>query len=71
MVDIGGLNPKIIQDLKRSSVIFIEEVSTQAPWHAAQLCRLCQLITDIYEEPFGGCHVILTGDFTQLGPVRP
>lgn len=74
-ISITGLNPDIIRDLERkgfsiSSVVFIEEVSTQAPWHLAHLCKLCQDISNIHGEPFGGCHVMLIGDFTQLGPVR-
>lgn len=68
-------NASVIEDLKRSglsvsSVVFIEEVSTQAPWHIASLSRLCKEITRVFEADFGGCHVIFFGDFTQLGPVR-
>jgi hypothetical protein len=31
---------------------------------------VCQVANCSYEHPFGGSHVILLGDFTQLGPVR-
>jgi len=70
-----SFNASVIEDLKKdgftvSSVVFVEEVSTQAPWHVANLSSLCKEITKVFGEEFGGCHVIFFGDFTQLGPVK-
>ncbi len=75
MVRLGNYKEQVIADLKREGfdtrgMIFIEEVSTEAPWHVAQLCHLCQLCNGNFEEDFGGRRVFYTGDFTQLGPVR-
>ena len=71
----GDFRATVKQDLINngltvSAVVFIEEVSTQAPWHIAQLSQLCQEILPNTSKDFGGCHVILIGDFTQLGPVK-
>lgn len=74
MANLGGFKAETIANLRQqgftvSSVLFLEEVSTQAPWHVAQLCRLCQELNNIFDQPFGGADVLLIGDFTQLGPV--
>ena len=67
--------PEVIAKIKSSgftidSVIFVEEVSTQAPWHLSHLSSLCKELTNEFGSSFGGCHVLFFGDFTQLGPVK-
>lgn len=64
-----------IKDLRKAgfdknSLVVVEEVSNQAPWHLARLSRLCQEVLNNFEEPFGGVKVLLIGDLTQLGPVK-
>ena len=59
MVRFGNYRPEVMQQLKNDGfdirgMVFIEEVSTQAPWHVAQLCRLCQQINENYLEYLGG-----------------
>lgn len=71
---MGRFSPDKIHDLRKLgfskySIVIVEEVSTQAPWHLARLHRMCQEANN-NDEPFGGCLVILIGDFTQLGPVK-
>ena len=74
-VQLGNaFNAKIVQKLRAEnfqieSVVFVEEVSLEAPWHIAQLCRLCQLINGNFDEPFGGAKAFFTGDLSQLPPV--
>ena len=68
-------NAAVIQEIKEEGlgeggIVFVEEISTQAPWHLASLSALCKRVRDISGEHFGGCHVIFIGDFTQLGPVK-
>ena len=52
------------------SLVIVEEVSNQAPWHLARLDALCRQASENIAEPFGGCLVLLVGDLTQLGPVE-
>lgn len=64
-----------IKDLRacgfdKTSLVIVEEISNQAPWHLARLDRLCKEATRNDEAPFGGALVILIGDLTQLGPVK-
>lgn len=64
-----------IKDLRKAgfdknSLVIVEEVSNQAPWHLARLSRLCQAVLNNFDEPFGGVKVLLIGDLTQLGPVK-
>ncbi len=69
-----NFNPSVIADLRKqglnvSSVVFVEEVSTQAPLYIARLSELCKEVISGSNTEFAGCHVIFIGDFTQLGPV--
>ena len=63
----------IIWELKEKykgvGLIIIDEVSTQAPWHLAQLNYAVQAAVSNTWEPFGGIPVLLVGDFGQLKPV--
>ena len=52
------------------SLVIVEEISNQAPWHLSRLDALCKAVTRNYHAHFGGALVILVGDLTQLGPVR-
>ena len=73
-VRLQGLNESELQDfaarLKDADLIIVDEVSNQAPFHLAKLSFACQQATDNFQEAFGGLHVILAGDFIQLGPVK-
>ena len=71
----AGLKDETVQNLRKQNItadsnVYIEEGSTQAPWHIAQLNRLVQLTTNNHDKPFGGCQTTTTADFTQLGPVN-
>ena len=63
--DIGignNFRPEVIAELKNNgltvnSVVFVEEVSTQAPAHIVQLSKLLKDITSVTSSDFGGCHV--------------
>jgi len=75
MVAFGNYKASVIQQLANDGfntrgMLFIEEVSTQAPWHVAQLHRLCQMANKNYVDNYGGQQSYLTGDLTQLGPVN-
>ena len=80
------LNPKIhanqvgtfeftVQEIRnlgfdQHSVVVVEEVSNQAPFHIARLDAFCREATRQHNKAFGGCLVLFTGDLTQLGPVK-
>jgi len=75
MVAFGNYKASVIQQLANDGfdtrgMLFIEEVSTQAPWHVVQLHRLCQMVNENYVDNYGGRQSYLTGDLTQLGPVN-
>ncbi len=72
---IGDFRSDVVIDLRargfnRESLVIVEEVSNQAPWHLARLNAFCQMVTGAFDEPFGGVFVLLVGDLTQLGPVK-
>lgn len=72
---LGSFKPESIRELRnmgfgRNSLVIVEEVSNQTPWHLARLNAFCQEITNNYDDLFGGALVILAGDLTQLGPVK-
>jgi len=75
MVAFGRYRADVIKQLQSENfdtrdMLFIEEVSTEAPWHVAHLCRFCQTINNNFVDPYGGRRSYLTGDLTQLGPVN-
>ena len=75
MVRLGDIKADVIKELQddgfdTSSIVFIEECSTEAPWHIARLCFLCQVANGELDRSFGGCLALLLGDLTQLGPVK-
>jgi hypothetical protein len=75
MVRLGDFQADVIKELQSegfdtTSIVFIEECSTEAPWHLARLCFLCQIANAELDRSFGGCMAILFGDLTQLGPVK-
>ena len=51
-------------------VVVVEEVSKYAPFHIARLDAFWREATREYNKAFGGSLVLLTGDLTQLGPVK-
>jgi hypothetical protein len=63
-----------VQDLQgylgEARLLIVDEVSTQAPFHLAQLSYACQQCLEVYDKPFGGIPVLLVGDLNQLGPVK-
>ena len=63
-----------LQDLQRLltgvSMLIVDEVSNQAPFHLAQLSHVCQRGLNNFDQPFGGLPVLLVGDLNQLGPVK-
>ena len=70
----AGLKNETVQALRKrtitsDSTLHIEEGSTQAGWHVAQLSRLMQLTTGDHDRPFGGMQATTTADYTQIGPV--
>ena len=72
---IGTFDADMIRDLRlkgfnKDSLVIVEEVSNQAPWHLARLSAFCQEVTMEHDKPFGGVLVLLVGDLTQLGPVQ-
>ena len=71
---LQGMNDSELQEfagkLKDAALIIIDEVSNQAPFHLAKLSYACQQATNNFTQVFGGLHVILAGDFIQLGPVK-
>ena len=75
MVSFGNCQASVTKQLINDGfdtcgMLFIEEVSTQAPWHVAQLHRLCQMVNNSHIDNCGGRRSCLTGDLTQLGPVN-
>ena len=73
MIRLGDIRNDVVKSLKddgfnTDSMIFIEECSTQAPWHLARLSHLCETANRC-KVPFGGCLTTIFGDFNQLGPV--
>ena len=66
----------MIKDLQKegfdtNSLIIMDECSTEATWHVAQLQRFCQYANnEQYNMPMGGNPFFAFGDWTQLGPVR-
>ena len=74
MVKLGKIRADVIKSLQQDgfntdSMVFIEECSTQAPWHLARLSYLCQRANQRDDAAFGGCLTAIFGDFNQLGPV--
>jgi ATP-dependent DNA helicase PIF1 len=53
-----------------TDVLIIDEISMVENFTFARLDRVMRSAR-YTEEPFGGAHVIVTGDFYQLPPVRP
>jgi hypothetical protein len=51
-------------------LIFIEEGSTQAPYHLARLNMACQQATGCNTCDFGGLKCVILADLNQLGPVK-
>lgn len=51
-------------------VVFIDEISMLSAATLSKINYRLQQITGVYDQPFGGMHVILCGDFRQLPPVR-
>lgn len=51
-------------------VVFIDEISMLSAAILGKINYRLQQITGIYDQPFGGIHMILCGDFRQLPPVR-
>lgn len=71
----GKFKPQVLKELREAgfdchSLVLVDEISNQAPWHLNRLNGLCQELTGEYSLPFGGCQTILCGGLTQLGPVR-
>lgn len=50
--------------------VFIDEISMLSAAILGKINYLLQQITGIYDQVFGGLHIILCGDFRQLPPVR-
>ena len=48
----------------------IEECSNLAPWHLSRLSLLGCSTNNIFDKPFGDTYTRLSGDLTQLGPVK-
>ena len=72
---VGTFSDADVRDLRSKgfnsdTLVIVEEISNQAPWHLARLNSFCQTIVDDYTKPFGGVLVLLVGDLTQLGPVK-
>ena len=63
-------------ELTNECVVIVDEISTQAPFHLAQLSWAIQqtqeeTATSVnMNEFFGGIPAILSGDLNQLGPVK-
>ena len=53
-----------------ASLVVVDEISTQAPWHLAKLAKACRQMTRNHDKPFGGIPIILCGDLMQLEPVK-
>ncbi|UYV69623.1 hypothetical protein LAZ67_7000006 [Cordylochernes scorpioides] len=51
-------------------VVSIDEISMLSAAIFGKINYRLQQITGIYDQPFGGIHMILCGDFRQLPPVR-
>ena len=82
--DSGQFCDGRIQELRMDgfndkTLVVVEEVSNQAPWHLSRLHTLCQSVIESAPNysfshptghPFGGALVLLIGDLTQLGPVK-
>ena len=79
---MGQVHADVVKELQlegfnKDTIIIVEEVSNQAPWHLARLHRLCQAVVgtssmfhNTSASPFAGLFTILIGDFSQLGPVK-
>ena len=67
--EITDLIWELKEKYKGVGLIIIDEVSTQAPWHLAQLNYAVQAAVSNTWEPFGGIPVLLVGDFGELKPV--
>ncbi|KAJ2939993.1 hypothetical protein O0L34_g6705 [Tuta absoluta] len=51
-------------------VVFIDEISMLSAAVLGKINYRLQQITGVYDQAFGGIHMILCGDFRQLPPVR-
>jgi hypothetical protein len=64
------VHQQIMNTLEGVSLVLVDEVSNQAPFHLAQLSYVCQLGRNEFNKPFGGIPILLVGDLNQLGPVK-
>lgn len=55
--------------LDSNSAVIFDSVESVACWHLARIDRLCK-IANCSSQPFGGCTVLLFGDFGMLPAVR-
>jgi hypothetical protein len=61
-------NPYIVNRIKRTKVVIIDEVSMLPPEALSMIDAICSKIKQS-SEPFGGIQVVLVGDFFQLPPI--
>ena len=55
---------------KNVKLVIFDEISLEAPFHIANFSATCQYVLDNHEQHFGGLHVLLIGDLSQMQPVK-
>lgn len=64
------VSPKLIDEFQSIEFLVLDEVSMVSKRQLAQDSRRLQELKQNSNQPFGGLHLILSGDFYQLPPVR-
>lgn len=67
-------NSKVNKRLKETDVLVIDEISMVENFHFERLNEIMKAVhrrSNSQITAFGGCQIIVTGDFCQLPPVKP
>lgn len=63
-------NKLMLNDIKKTEVLIIDEVSMLHDYRLDMIDEVCRRIRDKSDQSFGGLQVVLSGDFFQLPPIN-